>query len=225
MSRDDQLLAAASVGVLDAEGEHRALLQSIVEVACAIFRARASSIFLLDEESDELVFEAVAGEGEGSLVGTRIPSGTGIAGWVLVTRQPLVIDDLSNDPRHARSVAEKTGYVPRRLMSVPLLHDDEALGVLQVLDREDDARFGLEEMELLGLFAAQAAIALALLQRARRAGAALERAGDDANDVARLAAVVDSLGDEDRELALALVRNLEQLLSRLDAARGNALGL
>lgn len=224
MSTDDALRAAATAGVLDAESEHRALLQSIVEVACAIFRARASSIFLLDEEADELVFEAVAGEGEGSLVGTRIPSGTGIAGWVLVTRQPLVIDDLSNDPRHARSVAEKTGYVPKRLMSVPLLHDDEALGVLQVLDREDDGRFGLAEMELLGLFAAQAAIALALLQRARRAGVALGAAGEDANDVARLAAAVDSLAADDRELALALVRNLEQLLSRLDAARGNALG-
>ena len=221
MTDDRALVAAATAGVLDVEHEHRALLQSIVETACAIFRARASSIFLLDEDADELVFEAVAGEGEGSLVGTRIPSGTGIAGWVLVTRQPLVIDDLSNDPRHARSVAEKTGYVPRRLMSVPLLHGDDALGVLQVLDREDDARFGLEEMELLGLFAAQAAIALALLQRARRAGAALGGAGEEANDMARLAAVVDRLGGDDRELALTLVRDLAQLLSRLDATGGN----
>lgn len=219
MNRDDKLLAAATAGVLDAEPEHRALLQSIVEVACAIFRARASSIFLLDEESDELVFEAVAGEGEGSLVGTRIPSGTGIAGWVLVTRQPLVIDDLSTDPRHARSVAEKTGYVPKRLMSVPLLHDDEALGVLQVLDREDDARFGLAEMELLGLFAAQAAIALALLQRARRAGAVLEGSGTEANDVARLASAVDALGESDREAALGLLRALETLLTGLSSAR------
>ena len=56
---------------------------------------KASSIFLLDEEADELVFEAVSGEGEGALVGMRFPSSTGIAGWVLVTRQPIVIDDLS----------------------------------------------------------------------------------------------------------------------------------
>ena len=45
------------------EERHRALLQSIVEVARAIFGAQASSIFLLDEDADELVFEAVAGEG------------------------------------------------------------------------------------------------------------------------------------------------------------------
>jgi GAF domain-containing protein len=223
MSHDEALVAAATAGVLDAEDQHRALLKSIVETAVAIFRARASSIFLLDEEADELVFEAVAGEGEESLIGTRIPSSTGIAGWVLVTRQPLVIDDLSNDPRHARSVAERTGYVPKRLMSVPLLHEDQALGVLQVLDREDDARFGLEQMELLGLFAAQAAIALALLQRARRAGAALGRAGGEANDIARLASAVDALGEEDRETALALLRALERLLGRLASSRGDDL--
>jgi GAF domain-containing protein len=219
VSHDRALVAAATAGVLDAEDQHRALLKSIVDTAVAIFRARASSIFLLDEEADELVFEAVAGEGEESLVGTRIPSSTGIVGWVLVTRQPLIIDDLSNDPRHARSVAERTGYVPKRLMSVPLLHDDEALGVLQVLDREDDARFGLEQMELLGLFAAQAAIALALLQRARRAGAALERAGGEANDVARLAAAIDALSPDDRENALTLLRALEKLLGNLSSAR------
>ena len=135
----------------------------------------------------------------------RIPSGTGLAGFVLVTRQPLVIDDLENDPRHARNVAERTGYVPKRLMSVPLLHEDEALGVLQVLDREDDARFGLADMELLGLFATQAAVALTLLKRARRAGDVLGRAGDEANDLARLAAAVDALTEEDRDTALGAV--------------------
>jgi len=107
---------------MSAEDEHRALLQSIVEVARAIFSARAASIFLHEEEADELVFEAVAGEGSDNLIGTRFPSSTGIAGWVLVTRQPLVIDDLEQDPRHSRETAQSTGYVPRAMMTVPLLH-------------------------------------------------------------------------------------------------------
>ena len=109
-------------------------------VARAIFDARASSIFLLDEEADELVLEAVSGEGEGEIVGLRFPSSTGIAGWVLVSRQPLVIDDVSADPRWARNVAERTGYVPKGLMAVPLLHEERTLGVLYVLDRRDDVR-------------------------------------------------------------------------------------
>ena len=154
MSED--LRAAVAAGVLGAEESHRELLQSVVEVARAIFRAKASSIFLLDEAADELVFEAVAGEGAGELVGKRFPSSTGIAGWVLVTRQPLVIDDVTADRRFGRDVAESTGYVPKGLMAVPLLHEERSLGVLEVLDRPTDTRFTLKEMDLLGAFAKSA---------------------------------------------------------------------
>ena len=68
---EDELRAAVAAGVSAARRLHRALLQSIVEVARAIFGAKAASIFLLDEETDELVFEAVAGEGCETLVGQR----------------------------------------------------------------------------------------------------------------------------------------------------------
>jgi GAF domain-containing protein len=201
------LRAAVSAGVLGAEEQHRALLQSVVEVARAIFAARASSVLLLDEDADQLVFEAVAGEGSDSLVGQRIPASTGIAGWVLVTRQPLVLDDVGSDPRFARDVAESTGYVPRGLMSVPLLHEERALGVLNVLDRA--SQFTLEEMELLGLFANQAAISLDLLQRARRAQSVLAESGDDAEVLARVAGLLErERGPAGRDLLGALERLL-----------------
>jgi GAF domain-containing protein len=206
----DELRSAVAAGVLGAEKDYRELLQSIVEVARAIFRAKASSIFLLDEESDELVFEAVAGEGSESLVGLRFPSSTGIAGFVLVSRQPLVIEDVLEDPRFSRETAESTGFVPKGLMAVPLLHEERALGVLEVLDRPSDARFTLAEMDLLGLFANQAAIALDLLQRARRAQTTLGGQGDLAV-LARLAQKLEERREEGRD-ALAFLAALERLL-------------
>lgn len=210
-----ELEAAVAAGVLGAEEAHRALLQSVVEVARAIFRAKASSIFLLDEEADELVFEAVAGEGAETLVGHRFPSSTGIAGWVLVTRQPLVVEDVGADERWSRETAESTGFVPKGLMAVPLLHEERSLGVLEVLDRPQETRFTLREMDLLGLFANQAAIALDLLQRARRAQAALSGEGEAAL-LARLAAKLEQRAeDEDgaaRAASVQLLQALEQLL-------------
>jgi GAF domain-containing protein len=197
---------------MGAEKDYRQLLQSIVEVARAIFRAKASSIFLLDEEADELVFEAVAGEGSESLVGRRFPSSTGIAGFVLVSRQPLVIEDVLEDPRFSRETAESTGFLPKGLMAVPLLHEERALGVLEVLDRPSDAHFTLAEMDLLGLFANQAAIALDLLQRARRAQAALGDRGSAAI-VARLAQKLEERRAEDEGSAAAeLLAALEKVL-------------
>ncbi len=209
------LEAAVAAGVLGAEDAHRALLQSVVEVARALFRAKASSIFLLDEEADELVFEAVAGEGAETLLGQRLPSSTGVAGWVLVTRQPLVIEDVGADERWSRETAESTGFVPKGLMAVPLLHEERSLGVLEVLDRPQDSRFTLREMDLLSLFANQAAIALDLLQRARRAQAALSGTGEPAL-LARIAAKLEQRADDEdgavRAASLQVLQALEQLL-------------
>lgn len=209
---EDRLKAAVAAGVLASEEANRRLLQATVEVARGIFSARASSVFLYDETTDELVFEAVAGEGSDTLLGQRIPSSTGIAGWVLVTRQPLVLEDVTQDPRWGgHEIAERSGYVPRGLMAVPLLHEEDPVGVLNVLDRPQEARFSLEEMELLGLFANQAAISLDLLRRARRAKAVLEDGDADAVALARLAARLDALEGPRRQAGIELLHALEEL--------------
>jgi GAF domain-containing protein len=202
--------AAVAAGLAGAQESYGALLRSIVGTARAIFKARASSIFLLDESADELVFEAIAGEGEEALIGRRFPSSTGIAGWVLATRQPLVLEDVASDPRFARELAEGTGYVPRGLMAVPLLHEERALGVLEVLDRQ--ASFTLADMDLLALFAGQAAIALDLLQRGRRAQALLAGKEDELAAVARLAAALESTEDDERAAANVLLGALAEVL-------------
>ncbi len=206
----DDLRAAVAAGVLGSEERFQELLRSVVDVARAIFAARASSVLLLDEATNELVFEAVVGEGEQDLLGKRFPAGTGVAGWVLATRTPLVLEDVERDPRFARDVAEGTGYVPQGLMAVPLLHDEQALGVLEVLDRQ--SRFTLQEMELLGLFAAQAAVALDLLLRARAAEAVLRDEGDLAA-LARIGGALRDLGEERRPAATAFLAALEDVLA------------
>jgi GAF domain-containing protein len=205
------LRAAVAAGVLGAEVSYRSLLQSTVEVARAIFHAKAASVFLLDEETDELVFEAVAGEGAGELIGKRLPSSTGVAGWVLTTRQPLVVDDLTSDTRFSVEAAVSTGYVPRGLMAVPLLVEERALGVLEVLDRPVDSKFTLAEMNVLGLFANQAAVALDLLQRGRRAQAALDGDGE-LGTLARIASTLEDADDDRRATGLQLLAALERLL-------------
>ena len=122
-----------------------------------------------------------------------------------------MLDDVTKDPRFARDVAEGTGYVPQGMMAVPLLDDEDSLGVLQVLDRPQQSRFSLQEMELLGLFANQAAIALALLLSARRARQALEGEGD-AVAVAKIAASLQRLEGQKRESAAALLDALAKVL-------------
>ena len=212
MTEPSEFRAAVAAGVVGSSEAFQALLNAVVEVARAIFGAKASSILLLDEETEELVFEAVVGEGEESLLGARFPADRGIAGFVLATRTPLVIEDVRKDPRFAADVAEDTGYVPSGLMAAPLLHDEDVLGVLEVLDRPERAHFSLQEMDLLGLFANQAAIAVDLLLKARKAERLLAADEGELEVVARLATAVDALEEERRDAGVKLLRDLSDTL-------------
>ena len=208
----DRFTAAIAGQVLAAAAARREMLTSIVTVAQRIFLARAASIALLDDESGDFVFEAVAGEGERSLVGVRFPTGQGIAGMVAQTGEATIIDDLTRDPRFARNVAEQTGYVPHAMMVAPLLHDEDTLGVLSVLDRGQTGRSSLQELELLSAFANQAALALTLGQAATRAADVIENGDDDIAVVARLAGRLDALSGERRDAAIRLLAALNTLL-------------
>jgi len=215
MSEAGELRAAVAAGALAGERARRALLQSITDVARAIFRARASSVMTHEPAARELEFAAVSGEGSEHLVGKRLPDSTGIAGWVLSAREPVVIEDVASDPRFAKEVAGSTGYVPRGLMAAPLLLDERVLGVLSVLDRPEQANFSLSELDLLGLFAHQAAIAIDMSAAARRARAALEGHDPALGDLAATAELIGALEGKQRERGLAFLASLRSLLESL----------
>lgn len=147
----------------------RQLLQSVVEIARYVFAAAASSVFLVDAETRELIFEAVAGEGAAHLPGTRFPPGTGIVGWVAGSGEPMFVDDLASSGVFNSAAAESTGYVPRSLMAAPLIREGDCIGVLEVLDPATGSRGELADLDLLGLLGLQASISLDLLVRARDA--------------------------------------------------------
>jgi GAF domain-containing protein len=157
-------LAAAANAVTAAlePAEQDALLQAVVDAAREIFGAAACSLALVDEAAGAIVFRVASGSGAHEVLGQHIPLGRGVAGWVVASGMPLAVDDVSTDPRFGREVAERTGYVPRSILAMPLQTDQAMLGVLSVLDRElpVGAVAAQREMALLGLFAAQAAYAI-----------------------------------------------------------------
>ena len=180
---------AADLGPALAPAGHAALLQAVTEVVRELFSAAACSLALVDQDGEWLEFVAAAGAGAELVVGIRIPVGRGVAGWVLASGQPIELSDVARDPRFARDVAERTGYVPRSILAMPVEGSQQTLGVLEVLDRGRTGGLGADQGQLLALFARQAALAVeqarvfadlgrALLQAAARAagGASLRDA-------------------------------------------------
>jgi GAF domain-containing protein len=216
LSEPEQNRPSASSG---RDLSQRRLLQSIVEVARSVFGAVAASVFLVDQDSGELVFEAVCGEGEDRLVGSRFPGDTGIAGWVASSGQPLLVDDVSQNPQFAPGAAKSTGYVPRSIMAAPLISHGECLGVLEVLDRGACQRGELGDVDLLGLLAAELGMAVELLSPTEKTN------GSGQLDVPLLQRVAERLPSAPEPVAntvTSLLAMVDELLSRDDPAAASA---
>lgn len=199
--------------VLSSGVTERQLLQSVVTVARYVYEAAASSVFMISPDTGELIFAAVAGEGEQDLVGKRFPAGTGIAGWVAASGQPLIADNVQQSDQFARDAAASTGYIPAGIMAAPLIAEGECIGVLEVLDRHiaspGEPGRELDDIELLSLLATQAALSLSLLRRSEQGGAHPARMGSLLARLSEHAAI-----DSNDPLATALLGISLDLLER-----------
>jgi GAF domain-containing protein len=209
---------AADLGPALAPVGQTELLRSITAAARELFDAAACSLALLDEAQETLTFHVASGAGAQAVVGQRVPVDRGIAGWVVSSGQPVAVADVARDPRFAADVAESTGYVPGSVLAMPLQTDREVLGVIELLDQRADAPAGRRDMELLGLFANQAALAIEASRTFSSLGRALFQAvGGAAAGDHDLAAALDELARRapgpDPELA-----ELAALFARLGQA-------
>ena len=163
LSDPDRLAEALRAVALRVEAARRisptsrtAVLRSIVEATAALFAAEAASIALHDPATGRLVFEVAAGEQGQGVIGLDIDAGQGVAGYVFSTGQPIALAD-----------------------------DEGIVGVLEVLDKRGDGGFDLRDLELAGVFARQATVAIrsSRLERdtAELLRAVLGAAGDPAN--------------------------------------------
>jgi GAF domain-containing protein len=245
----DELLAqigelATSLGPAVRPAGTDELLRSLTETARRLFGAAACSLALLSEDESELVYTVAAGQGADDVTGMRIPASRGIAGWVVQSGQPIAISDVASDPRFAREQAEQTGYIPRAILAVPVETPGRLLGVISLLDRDSRRPGAEQDMALLSLFADQAALALASVERFSQVGQVLlnamaqAAAGDDLADTLRRAAdaarhagatpdadadlaelaatfaVLARRGAAERRLALAILRDIADYVER-----------
>ncbi len=202
------------------------LLKSIVDAAARIFGAAAASILLVNEEEEALEFKVSTGEADHDLVGTKFPYDRGIAGYVFMTGQPIATSNVREDKRFNQDFAKSTGYVPNSILATPLIStDDRIIGVMEVLDKIDATSFDLHDMELMGMFAQQAAMAIDMSQQIDHIEQALIRGlkrlakEDKTQDSSDLKAALDhALSGENRPSDLLELADLFNDISGLGEA-------
>jgi GAF domain-containing protein len=211
----EAIAQAATTNALMPGASHRRLLRLMVETAASVLDAETASIFLVDPETDELVFEVALGQDEDEVRNWRLPAGTGIAGLVAATGQPMAVTGVQEDPRHAADIAARMGRQPRSLLCVPLFLEDEVIGVLELIDKRGTSGFSPADMATIGLFANQAAVAITQ-SRAQRTLQGLLREAAGAPAAADAAA--DTLGASPQlQRSLELAGIVRELASRGEA--------
>jgi sigma-B regulation protein RsbU (phosphoserine phosphatase) len=165
ISRRLKRLIEANHSLADMESLEE-LLPRLLELAKDVTGAEASSVMLYNPRRVVLEFasvrDEVVGEDVAEVLKTKVElkMGEGIAGWVAQHRTPVIVCDAQSDPRFFRGADKQTGFVTKNLVCVPLIHRNELLGVISVLNAKERRCFDPEDQELLESFANLAAVAI-----------------------------------------------------------------
>ena len=157
--RMEEMGALLEVGrVVSSTLDLRELLTKIMNTATKVMRCETSTVYLIDEQTNELYFHIVSGDPNvgAKLQEIRLPMGTGLAGWCAQNNKPIIVPDTEKDPRFFKGADKKSGFVTRSMICVPMRLKDKAIGVLQVLNRTGTIPFNDHDLEMLENMANQA---------------------------------------------------------------------
>ena len=135
------------------------LLQRIVVAARELTDSEASSLLLYEKQTHSLYFEAATGALVDGVGQRAIPADNSIAGWVFTHGEPILSQDVLNDPRFYREMDALTQFETQSILGVPLRTKDKILGVIESVNKTEGI-FTDEDVQILQTLAAQAAIAI-----------------------------------------------------------------
>ncbi|MGB9736084.1 MAG: GGDEF domain-containing protein [bacterium] len=136
------------------------VLSIIMQKISELLKPANWSLLLLDEEKHELFFEIAVGENSDKLKDMRIAIGEGIAGWVAMTGEPVLLSDVSSDPRFSPRFDKITNFKTRSIVCVPLRSKGRVLGVVELINKLEDKDFDQNDLNILITLTDYAAIAI-----------------------------------------------------------------
>lgn len=136
------------------------LLFDIMQSCKELMNAEASSLLIYDEEEDVLNFEIVTNEKDDVIKKISCKMGEGIAGWVGLNRQPLLIEDCYDDPRFNPEVDKLTNFRTKSMICAPMVRNDKLIGVIQVINKKNDDIFREGDLNIFTILASQCAISI-----------------------------------------------------------------
>lgn len=167
----DLISLVESGAIIHSSLDSQKVFSMIMENTNKVAGSVASTLFLLDDTTGELVFCTPTGPMAEKLANKRIKKGQGIAGWVLENGEPAIVQDVKADPRFFTGIDDDTGFQTESVLCVPLMLNHKPIGAIEAINKKDGSRFTEKDALLLSAFAEQTVMAI---ENARLHGA-LER--------------------------------------------------
>jgi len=156
----DLISLVESGNIIHSSLDSQEVFSMIMENTNKVAGSEASTLFLLDEDSDELVFCMPTGPMADKLANKRIKKGQGIAGWVVESGEPAIVPDVKSDPRFFTGIDDDTGFQTKSILCVPLMLNHEPIGVIEAINKQDGSSFTEKDALLLSAFAEQTVMAI-----------------------------------------------------------------
>jgi signal transduction protein with GAF and PtsI domain len=131
-------------------------IKNLLYLSGSSMRSEEASVIIRDGDHGDLRFLSAIGQVADQLIGIKIPSGKGIAGFVFSSGQPMAVADVGQEESFYAEVDKKTGYSTQTILATPLRHRGEVIGVLEYVNRIGEPpyeAFTPYEMDKAALFA------------------------------------------------------------------------
>ncbi len=157
-NRNIQLLLHVIEGV-NRTLELKSLLSKSMQSAQRLMKAEASSLMLIDKMTGELNVSIPEGPVGSKIKGLTIPKGKGISSWVLENKQPFFSNNPEKSEKFWKDLSDD--FKTKNILCVPLIDSEgSAMGVLQVLNKEDGLKFTDGDVGIMEMFASHVAISI-----------------------------------------------------------------
>ncbi len=190
--------------------EIKPLLSQILNNACSILNCEAGSLFLVEDNTSELIFEVTAGPVADDLVGKRLAPGTGVVGKVAETGLPLIVNNVKETSSWFERPDVVTGFYTRDLIAVPLMVKESTIGVIELINKLDGSPFNQDDEELLSTLSSQAAIAIENARLYTQTDEALNARLEEMSVMQRIDRELNTSLDADRTMRIALDWSMNQ---------------
>ncbi len=161
---------------LSANLELEPLLHSLIEAASELTASETSSILVYDKENRFLRFAAAPWFQMDKLRTIGVPLDKSVAGWVFSNKKPMALHHADKDDRIFRVVDRELSDDTKSLLAVPMLFKGEPIGVIESMNKGNDAHYTEEDVLFLETLASQAAVVIQLRQLLDEAKKAYEKA-------------------------------------------------